>query len=85
MDAEKLANEARNAISDYCFNECKAYCCRKGYILLTKEEADLLTHNKTEELIEKDEIKKEKPNKKLVSQIKTEIFYEQEKNSKIQA
>lgn len=56
MNEELLANEARTSISEYCFTECNAYCCRKGYILLSREEADLLTHNKTDELIEKEVI-----------------------------
>ena len=39
MDINKLADKARNSISKYCYEECKAYCCRKGYLPLTKEQA----------------------------------------------
>lgn len=40
--AEKLAISARKSISSYCFNECLAYCCRRGYLLLSKKEVGLL-------------------------------------------
>ena len=39
MDINKLADEARNSIARYCYEECKAYCCRKGYLPLTEEQA----------------------------------------------
>jgi len=38
--AQKLAREARNSLSNYCFSECKALCCRQGHLLLTAKEAD---------------------------------------------
>lgn len=51
---ERLASKARNSISEYCFNECHAYCCRKGYLLLTPKEADLLSdHQKKEMVVQK--------------------------------
>lgn len=31
-------DEARSSISEFCINECKAYCCRKGYLILNKTE-----------------------------------------------
>lgn len=40
--AESLAISARESISSYCYNECLACCCRKGYLLLTEEEVNLL-------------------------------------------
>jgi len=40
--AESLAVSARESISSYCYNECLAYCCRKGFLLLSEKEADLL-------------------------------------------
>ena len=39
MDVENLLDEARASISDYCLNECRGYCCRKGYLRLSGEEA----------------------------------------------
>jgi Fe-S-cluster containining protein len=45
--AEQLAASARASISDYCSSECKAYCCRKGFLLLTASEVPLL-HDTTQ-------------------------------------
>ena len=42
--------EARNSISNYCFSECKAYCCRKGYLLLSSKEKDLVVGDHIKEL-----------------------------------
>ena len=52
-NAEQLAIEARNFLGNYCFNECHAYCCRKGYLILTPKEADLLSNNNKKEMKEK--------------------------------
>jgi Fe-S-cluster containining protein len=41
--AQKLAVKARNSIGKYCYSECNAYCCRKGFILLKTKEARLLS------------------------------------------
>ncbi|MBI2662709.1 YkgJ family cysteine cluster protein [Candidatus Woesearchaeota archaeon] len=46
-----LAIEARNSLGSYCFTECHAYCCRKGYLILTPKEADLLSPNNKKESI----------------------------------
>jgi hypothetical protein len=48
---EKLATEARNSLSKYCYSECKAYCCRKGYLPMTEKEALIVSGNKKIELI----------------------------------
>lgn len=40
---EQLAKEARDSLSEYCYSECRSYCCRKGYLLLTEKEAKLIT------------------------------------------
>ena len=40
--SESLAISARASISSYCYNECLAYCCRRGYLLLSEKEANLL-------------------------------------------
>lgn len=41
-EAEKIANKARRALSHYCTEECSAYCCRKGYLLINESEMELL-------------------------------------------
>ncbi|NQV08494.1 YkgJ family cysteine cluster protein [Candidatus Woesearchaeota archaeon] len=41
MIPENIANKARESISDYCINECKALCCRKEHLILSKEEMEL--------------------------------------------
>ena len=46
MKAEEIANKARDALSEYCINECSAYCCRKGYLILSKKEMELITNDK---------------------------------------
>jgi|GEM_PF-948609 len=40
--AENLAINARESISSYCYKECNAYCCRRGYLLLNSEEVSLM-------------------------------------------
>ena len=37
MSAEDIANRARNAISDYCVNECKAYAAEKDFLFSQKK------------------------------------------------
>lgn len=54
MQIEKLADEARKSLSEYCINECKAYCCRKGFLVLKSEEVDLVTGNQKESLIKQE-------------------------------
>ena len=34
VDIQAAAEEARKSISSYCVEDCKAYCCRKGFLLL---------------------------------------------------
>ncbi|MGV8162477.1 MAG: YkgJ family cysteine cluster protein [Candidatus Nanoarchaeia archaeon] len=48
--AEKLAIAARKSISNYCYTECKAFCCRKGHLLLTANEVKLIKNTKKEDL-----------------------------------
>jgi len=48
--AEKLAIKARASISTYCYTECRAYCCRKGYLLLTAKEVKLIRNVSIKEL-----------------------------------
>ena len=39
ISAENIAERARASLSYYCMYECKAMCCRKGYITLSIKEA----------------------------------------------
>jgi len=52
--AEKIAEEARASISTFCGEECHAYCCRKGYLVLTKEQVPIVTQGRKAQMI-KDE------------------------------
>jgi len=52
MDAEKIAEKARKSISKFCMEECKSYCCRKGYLVLASSEVDAVTQNTAEKLKE---------------------------------
>lgn len=45
--AEEVANRARRLISDYCLNECHAYCCRKGHLPVNSEEKQLIDPDDT--------------------------------------
>lgn len=57
MDIQELATAARNSISDFCMHECQAYCCRKGYLVLSEEELELLVLDKRAELESREDIK----------------------------
>jgi len=50
MDAEALADKARNSISSFCINECKAYCCRKGHLVIKEDEIDEVMQGREAEL-----------------------------------
>jgi Fe-S-cluster containining protein len=58
INVEKLLEEARVAISQFCFEECKAFCCRKGYLVIKEDEIDLVTQGRKKELERKRIIKK---------------------------
>lgn len=53
MDTEKIAEKARKSISRYCIEECKAYCCRKGYLNLKPDQVNIITQGRRKELEEK--------------------------------
>ena len=46
---DKIANDGRKSISSYCINDCKSYCCRKGYLVMSKKQLDVVINNKKEE------------------------------------
>lgn len=41
-----IIEEARNSLKDYCAEECKAYCCRKGYLVMDEASAKLFKNLK---------------------------------------
>ena len=50
----RILNEARNSLSDYCINKCKALCCRKGkLVLLNEKEIEFITQGKKEKFIKR--------------------------------
>jgi Fe-S-cluster containining protein len=51
MNIEILVQEARNSISRFCYEECNAYCCKKGYLILSEEEIELMIIRDKEGLI----------------------------------
>ena len=53
-----IAEEARNSLGKYCMEECKAFCCRKGFLPLKESEVDIITLGKREELLSKGVLKK---------------------------
>ena len=58
MKAEEIAEKARRSISRFCIEECKAYCCRKSYLVLTVEEMDLVTQGIENKLEDRKILKK---------------------------
>ena len=56
--ANKIANKARKSISKFCFEDCMAYCCRKGYLVLTKYEVNKVTQGRKKEFEKLDLLKK---------------------------
>ncbi|MBI3033470.1 hypothetical protein HYY69_08405 [Candidatus Woesearchaeota archaeon] len=57
----EIADRARNSISNFCSEECQAYCCRKGYLVMKPDEVAVVTHNKVVELT-KEGLLKQLPN-----------------------
>ena len=64
--AKTITNKAQNAISNFCIHDCKAYCCRKGYLKLKDSEVDTVTQNRKDKLIKKEILKKLEPNSEEV-------------------
>jgi Fe-S-cluster containining protein len=64
---DMLANEARESISDFCINECKAFCCRDGFLIVSEEELDLIVGDKKEALLEDGSVEEKMFGKKLLN------------------
>ena len=57
----KILTEARNSISDFCINECKAKCCKKGkLILLNEKEVNFICSNKKDKYLKRRVLKSTK-------------------------
>ena len=53
MNPETIVKEAKESLTNFCLEECKALCCRKGFLVLKPDQVELVTQNRKEELIEK--------------------------------
>ena len=60
-EAELIADEARESISDFCIKECHAYCCRKGYIMVRENQLNTIASKEKQEVLEKEGKIKEFP------------------------
>jgi Fe-S-cluster containining protein len=58
QEIEKIANEARNSISEYCIKECRAFCCRNGYLPVKPKSVKLVAQDRKKELEDKGMLKK---------------------------
>lgn len=54
---ERLANKARKSISEYCMEECKAHCCRSGFLILKGREINKVTQKRKKELMQANMLK----------------------------
>lgn len=51
VDAASIADKARKSIGRFCYEECNAYCCRKGALPIKVKELKLLGKEKHTSLI----------------------------------
>jgi hypothetical protein len=49
LDINYKINLARKGISDFCIFECKAFCCRKGHLILNRKEFNVIIKDKVDE------------------------------------
>ena len=56
-EIQNLVNKTLENLSGYCINECHSFCCRKGYLILSSDELDLIIGDKKNILFEKGELK----------------------------
>jgi Fe-S-cluster containining protein len=53
MTPEEIARRARKSIGQFCMEECKAYCCRKGFLVMTVRQAELLSSGDIDSYVRK--------------------------------
>ncbi|MFO8015848.1 MAG: hypothetical protein R6U32_01980 [Candidatus Woesearchaeota archaeon] len=60
MQAEinAIAEKARKSIGEFCSSECRAYCCRKGYLVMNTVQAGLLTSGRISDFISEKRMKR---------------------------
>ncbi len=56
-EIERLANESRKVLGKYCIEECHAYCCRKGYLIVSEIEIDLMAGDRRKLLLDENSIR----------------------------
>lgn len=49
--AEQIIDKARKSISEFCINECNAYCCKKGYIMVRENQLNTIATKEEQELL----------------------------------
>lgn len=64
---ERIVKEARNSLGKFCLEECKGYCCRKGYLALVEENVDTVTHGNREKFLVDGNLKLMSPRKYSLS------------------
>lgn len=50
MNPERVASEARRSISSFCYDECRSYCCRKGFLTVAEAELPIITQGRQAKL-----------------------------------
>lgn len=60
---DRMLDRARKSISRFCIEECGAYCCRKGFLILSENESDLVM-NGSRLILQKEESFKSLDNSK---------------------
>lgn len=66
-EIEKLADEIRQGLSDFCINECKAFCCREGHLIVRDEELEIIAGDKKDNLIKEGSVQEKMFGKNLLS------------------
>jgi Fe-S-cluster containining protein len=59
-EIQRILKEARESLSDYCINVCKAFCCRTGYIKTREEKARFIAGERFEKMFKMKKIEKSK-------------------------
>jgi len=54
---KKLVEEIQISMEDFCRQECHAFCCRKGYLMLSRKEVELVVGDKENILIAEGRLK----------------------------
>lgn len=66
-EVDRIVNEARASLGHFCLEECKGYCCRKGYLALDNSNVDLVSQGHKEEYLKTRLLKLMSPGKYSIS------------------